>query len=551
MDTPSRHALYTSLAALAGMLLITAPLAAQQKTAAIDVYKTQTPTTTEVLPRISQRVPCSDSLAGGFPCAAVDLLAFMPKTDLGGVAQTRMNDLWGWTDPLTGEEYVLAGRTDGVAFVNITDPENPAYLGNLPFHEVFFDNSTFLATRPSVWRDIKVYANHAFIVADGAGPHGMQIFDLTELRTITTPTTFEATAHYDRINSAHNIVINEETGYAYIVAASGGGETCGGGLHMVNIQTPTTPSFAGCFAELGTGRRGTGTTHDAQCVVYNGPDTDFVGREICFGSNETAFSIADVTDKLSPFGIAVATYPDAAYIHQGWLTEDHRFFFMDDELDERSALTPQTRTLIWDIQDLDDPILVAEYQGVAATIDHNQYIAGNHVFQSNYTSGLRILNIDDPLNPVEVAFFDPLPDDEGLGFRGTWSNYPFFESGVIPMSSMDEGLFLVKPTQISARGVLSNTPLPDDESLHLTTEIFPNPFHEDTRFAITLRDPQTVTIDVYDLQGRKVRELFSGDLDANRTYRFVLDAAALPGGPYFIRTTGEHFTTTRKAVLIR
>ena len=44
-----------------------------------------------------------------------------------------------------------------------------------------------------------------------AGGHGMQVFDLTELRNVTNPPIqFTATAHYGQFGNAHNIFINEE-----------------------------------------------------------------------------------------------------------------------------------------------------------------------------------------------------------------------------------------------------------------------------------------------------------------------------------------------------
>src|SRR5690606_200365 len=139
---------------------------------------------------------------------------------------------------------------------------------------------------------------HAFVVSDRAGQHGMQVFDLTELRNHAgVPRTFQPTHHYSVVASAHNIAINEESGFAYIVGANSGGNTCGGGLHIVDISNPTAPAFAGCFADPQTGRSGTGYTHDVQCVIYSGPDQDWQGSEVCLGSNETHLSIADVTDK--------------------------------------------------------------------------------------------------------------------------------------------------------------------------------------------------------------------------------------------------------------
>jgi choice-of-anchor B domain-containing protein len=275
----------------------------------------------------------------------------------------------------------------------------------------------------------------------------MQVFDLTRLRDFDgEPTTFESDAHYDRIASAHNIVINEETGYAYSVGSSTAGESCGGGLHMIDVRDPQNPTFAGCFSDPQTGRASTGYSHDAQCVVYEGPDEEYQGREICLGSNETALSIADVTDKANPVAVSRATYPNVGYSHQGWLTEDHRFFYMNDELDELQGLTSATRTLVWDLEDLDDPQLIAEHMGTTESSDHNLYILGDRMYQSNYQSGLRILDISDPANPEEVAYFDTVPYGTNTpGFGGSWSNYPYFESGMVIVTSGNEGLFIVKP----------------------------------------------------------------------------------------------------------
>ena len=385
-----------------------------------------------------EEAPCTDGATGPFDCSQVDLVAFVPLASLGADPGTILNDIWGWTDPVTGRDWALVGRSDATAFVDVSDPANPRYAGELPLTEGATEN---------LWLDIKVYADHAFIVADGAGAHGVQIFDLTQLREAAgPPVTFAETARYDGIASAHNIVINEETGMAYAVGSSMGGQTCGGGLHMIDVRAPAEPVFLGCFADNTTGRQRTGYSHDAQCVIYRGPDEDYQGREICFGANETALSIADVTDRDNPVAIARGEYPNVAYAHQGWLTEDHRHFFMGDEADEAQGGVDRTRTLIWDVADLDDPLLLKEHFAETGTIDHNQYVRGNRLYQANLMSGLRVLDISDAENPIEIGFFDTVPDDAGLpAFGGAWSNYPFFESGVVVVSSWSEGLFVLRP----------------------------------------------------------------------------------------------------------
>ena len=384
------------------------------------------------------KVDCEDGSAQGFACDNVDLVSFMSIGDVSTDRGVGMTDIWGWEDPETGKEWVVLGRTEGVSFVDISDPGHPVWVGELPK----------TASSPgSGWRDVKVYKDHAFVVADGAEQHGLQIFDLTQLRDVDPmdmPVTFEETARYDGTASTHNVVINEETGFAYLVGNRSGGETCGGQLHMVDIRDPQNPTFAGCqsFDDAGG-------THDSQCVIYRGEDTDFQGREICFNSSGNMFVIADVTDKANPVTLAATSYPNQAYTHQGWLTEDHDYFYMNDELDEMGGLTEQTRTLIWDVRDLEDPVLTKEFYLSNAASDHNLYIRDNFMYQSNYQAGLRILDISDPENPVEVGHFDTVPfGEDEAGFGGSWSNYPYFKSGIIAVSSRGEGLFLLRKREL-------------------------------------------------------------------------------------------------------
>ena len=143
-------------------------------------------------------VSCADGMAGGYPCRDIDLMSFLPHGDIGGGTG---NDLWGWTDPVTGREYALVGHSTGTAFVDVSDPTAPVYLGTLP-----------TSTVDSIWRGIKVFADHAFIVSEAAN-HGMQVFDLTQLRAVTSPpVTFAETAHYAGFGSTHTLAMNSRTG---------------------------------------------------------------------------------------------------------------------------------------------------------------------------------------------------------------------------------------------------------------------------------------------------------------------------------------------------
>ena len=372
--------------------------------------------------------PCIDGFAEGYACKNVDLLAHLDLVALGTTAGGNGNDMWGWTDPDTGKEYALVGLNNGTAFVDISDPDHPLRIGNLATHSI---NST--------WRDIKTFGHYALIVSE-AQNHGLQVFDLHRLRNVTTPpVAFTEDAWYGNFGRAHNIVVNEASGFAYAVGSRQGTQQCAAGLHMIDMHSPLAPTFAGCFSA-------DGYTHDAQCINYDGPDTAFVGHEICFAANEDTVTIVDVSNKSNPLQLARVGYPGFGYTHQGWLTADRRYLLVDDELDEQND-GHNTRTYVWDVQSLTAPHLEFFHDGVTGAADHNLYVHEGYAYQSNYQSGLRILDLSaiDGGTLSEAGFFDTYPANDSANFNGTWSNYPYYESGVVGVSDINRGFFVLQP----------------------------------------------------------------------------------------------------------
>ena len=362
---------------------------------------------------------------GPFESYRMDLLSNLPLSSIGGgTGNVLGSDCWGWTHQPSGREFALCCLTNATSFIEITDPSNPQYLGKL-----------LTTTGNSSWRDLKVYNDHCFIVSDGNGAHGMQVFDLTQLLTADpgNPQNFSVTTLYTNITSAHNIAINEDTGYAYIVGATQNS----GGLHVVDISTPSNPAFAGAF-------EADGYTHDAQIIVYDGPDAAYQGREIAFASNEDTLTIVDVTNKNNMVQVSRNGYAQDGYTHQSWITEDHRYVYLCDELDETAQGGP-TRTHIWDCQDLDNPIYLGFHGGTNESIDHNLYIQGNRIYLASYSAGLRVLEIGaQPDDLTEIAFFDTFVTDDDTDFDGAWSCYPFFPSGNILVNDRQNGMFIVR-----------------------------------------------------------------------------------------------------------
>jgi len=392
---------------------------------------------------ITAQTPCDGGMAGPYPCNGYDLQSHIT---LSAMNASSGNDSWGWTDPQDGKEYALMGLNNGTAFIDISDPVNPIYLGKLPTH-----------TSSSSWRDIKVYNNYAFVVSE-AGGHGMQVFDLTRLRSVASPPeTFTEDAHYGGFGSSHNIAINEETGYAY----SNGDNTYSGGAHFINIQNPLNPVAAGGYS-------GSFYSHDSQIIIYDGPDSDYTGKEIYFGANENEVVIVDVTDKNNPQLISNISYSNDGYTHQGWLSEDRNYFILGDELDEQN-IGFNTRTIILDVQDLDNPSIQYQHFGVTAAIDHNGYTKNGNYYLANYKAGMRVLDVTDLENNniSEIGYFDTYPASNSASFDGVWNVYPYFGSGNIVISDISGGFFLVKssaPDNIDPVAVCQNYTAELDEN---------------------------------------------------------------------------------------
>ncbi|MEM8601812.1 MAG: choice-of-anchor B family protein, partial [Bacteroidota bacterium] len=485
---------------------------------------------------VAQPAPtrCEDGRAGPYPCDQVDLLAHMDLVALGApyVQTDRTNwwwasDIWGWTDPETGTEYALVGTWEGVSFVDLSTPTAPVLVGFLPTAQGRGD----LTNTGNLWRDVKTSGTYAYIVSEAQG-HGLQIFDLRRLRGVAAPPVeFEADALYPTVGSAHNVVASDDLDVVVVVGHESTDLTCLDGLFLVDVSEPTSPRYAGCYDD-------DGYTHDAQCLVYDGPDPDYQGRTICLSSNLSFLSISDITEPSRTRAISTAIYPTPAIVHQGWLTEDRRFFFMNDEGDDRAAGIGGTRTIVMNVEDLDDPYYVDAYIAPITTIDHNHYILGDLLFQANYESGLRLyrLNETNPAALTPVGFFDTYPESDTFASNGAWSVYPFFASGVVIVSDMERGLFVLQP-DVTAVG--SEDPLPDADVV--LSAAFPNPFSRHTSLTLALPAPERVRVHVYDLLGRRVATLLDGTVDAAT---LTLDGTALPSGAYVVRVQGETFAQT-------
>jgi len=369
---------------------------------------------------------------------------FLSQVTLAQMGGGEGASLWGWTDPQTQREYAIMGRTTGTSFIDVTNPQSPLVVANL---------APSSPTATSLWREPKVVGNYAYIGVDGVN-HGIQAVDLTLLRNFTG-TTINLTANttFTGVQRAHTLGINATGGVAqtspdgqkYIFAAGG---TEGGqrkGIRAINVTNPAAPVLAGAF-------QADGYTHEMQVVTYNGPDAIHVGKEIAFAFNEDTVTVVNVTNKAAMTMLGRKVQPNVGYAHQGWLTADQKYLISNDETDEVNGLTAgKTRTHFWDVSDLENPVYKGFYNHTLGTIDHNLYVVGNYVIETNYTAGLRMFRLGDLSNPdpqtwmTLIASFDTYAANDGASYNGAWNNYPFFKSGNVAISDINGGLIMVRP----------------------------------------------------------------------------------------------------------
>ena len=363
------------------------------------------------------------NLTQGVDSELLDAVAFIPLSEM---LAEKVNDIASWHDEEEGQTYVLAGCDNGTAFYRMLPGGRPMYMGKLATQSV-----------SSLWRDIKVVNDHAYIVSE-APVHGMQVLDLAAFRDwhpLDGAVAWQADTVVTSPSSAHNLVSFEPKNQVIQV----GSTFANGGAVIFDVSNPGSPQLVGTASEYGS-------FHDGQALVYNGPDAEHVGKDVFFGAGSGKLWILDITDPSDVNLIASANYPNAHFAHQVWVSDDHDHAFFGDELDETSEGVP-TRTVVFDLSDLDNPTVAEVHESETGASDHNQYTHGEWLFQSNYKSGLRMLSDAWPQFPVltERGHFDPLDSIQGPGFQGAWSHVVMEEEGLIAFTSITQGLWVVRP----------------------------------------------------------------------------------------------------------
>lgn len=343
------------------------------------------------------------------------LLSRVPLDAFSGGSRSA-NTVWGYVSP-SGREYAILGLSLGTGFVDVTDPRNPAVITDIP-------------DAPSIWSDMKTYRGYAYNVNEAfEGPVGMQVIDINRIDDGVVELVGVASGG---LISAHNVAVNPQSGFLYPCATN-----LTLGFLAYDLRNPADPQPAGFWDE--------DLAHDLQVVSYD--SCPYAGRsgpcEIAFVSaGPGGLKIVDVTEKNRMTTIGGLAYTNTAYTHQGWLSEDRRYFFVNDEFDER-VFNVTTTTYVLDVADPARPTEVTTFTNGLCAIDHNLMTRGRLVMEANYTSGLRVWDVGDIGAIEEIAHFDTSPADNRKAFDGAWGVYADLPSGTVLVSDIRRGLFAV------------------------------------------------------------------------------------------------------------
>lgn len=406
----------------------------------------------------------------------------------------RYSALWGYVSP-EGREYAILGCDTGTSFVDITDSTS--------IHEVDFVSGVL-----STYREMKTYSHYAYVVSEGTNSK-LQIIDLQYLPDSVS---LVNTWNYSGYTFTHSI--SQSGPYLYL---NGGNACANGGVQIIDITDPVLPV-----------RRGNNTlryVHD--CRVFN--DTiwacNILNQKVAIISATNKDNLPEIRN----FNTAEAMPHNCA------ITNDRKYILVSHENADPGKIE------IFDIQDLQNITYVKSWQptDIKTSVVHNVEIYDTIAIAAHYTAGIRIINIKDPVNPVEIAWYDTRPIDNLNTYNGCWAVYKF-ASGKIIGSDISNGLFVIKTTVLTS--VKNNAFAPGNFSL---SQNYPNPFNPKTKIKYSIPNTQYTILKVYDILGNEISTLVNKEQNAGK-YSVEWDASNYPSGIYFYELMADGIVVDSK-----
>ena len=420
--------------------------------------------------------------------------------------------IWGYVAP-DNREYAILGAALGPVFYDVTDSSNITEIAAF----IMID-SMHAPDQGNLWREMKVYSHYAYVVSE-ADTSGVKIFDLQYLPdSVRYVGKFLAPGH----SSTHSI--SQSGPYLYLNGANAG---FGHGTVVLDLSVdPENPTVRGKWNNH--------YVHDARII----DDTIYAA---CI--NDGYLSVIDATNKDSLRLVHEWLNLPNPSTHNSALTVDKNYIMTTDEVGALPRLLK-----VWDIQDIQNPVQVATWQptGITTARIHNIEIYGDTAVIAHYTAGVYVLDISDPENPVQIAWYDTHPQNNNSDYAGCWGVYKF-PSGKIVASDMNRGLFVLGFG--NSVGITNNSSLVDGFELK---QNYPNPFNPSTEINFSIPKSADVSLKIYDANGKEIAQLINGYMQSgSHSVTFETAKLKLASGVYFYTLTAGELSQTKKMLLVK
>lgn len=426
-------------------------------------------------------------------------------------------DVWGYIDE-SGREFALLCKGDGLLVIDCSNPANPVLASSVPAPITGDD-----------MKDVKSWQHYAYacqeygdiMIVDLSDPYDAVQVGAVPQGDLCSPTPCQ----FEQDGGAHNIFI-DDLGRLFVA-----------GVHFRSVliydltADPTNPTLLHAYS------------NDYNHDIYAEGGMLYTCSP---GGSENGFETVDATNPTSPVVLDHFTYPGIRYAHSCWVTEDRQWMLTGDEGSDGHLF-------VWDISDPTAVFPVAEYQtGPGDNSIHNVQIYGDLAYLAYYEQGLRVLDISDPENPLEVGWYRDSEWDNGscsFGiYRGLWGVYAQQPSRNIYVSEMCGGGLYVLQYIGETTGA---EPVAADK---LKLQVSPNPASEQLWLEAGLEADGPFELAIYDAAGRLIRTLARAESGTAGAFRYGWDrldedGRTSPAGVYYARLHQARRTLTRKIVL--
>jgi choice-of-anchor B domain-containing protein len=306
---------------------------------------------------------------------------------------------WGMVGS-NGREYALVAARTGTIVYDCNNPASPvetAFIpGPPPTFGIYF------------WREVRELDGWVYVSSE----HGpVQVIDMRAPATPVLAGTFGQTAHA--------LSIDKQRKHLWLNGAAGNGAR----VYDLAANPTNPPQIAQYTASY---------VHDS--FVQNGWAYLSLSNEF-----PPQLRILDVSN-LPAMIAKSSTATPGGLTHSAWADDEDKICVTTDE-NHGGGLA------IYDVANKGAPQLLGTWYSPSvpkATL-HYQYLADKVVQMAAYSDGYWAIDLSVPSSPKPIAHYDTNPYT-GSDYLGAWGCYPLQPSGVVYVSDMQTGFWILEPT---------------------------------------------------------------------------------------------------------